>query len=156
MKKYYLKGLDCARCASEIEEALRKNKGLEYATVNFATKTLMVDAESETLARHVIRGVEPSVEVVSADSGHLQEEGPMDLRQALRIAVSAVLFIVGTVFNERLHETPYSIGEYAVLLPAYLLVGYPVLKSALIDLIHGKVFGEMFLMAVATGGALFI
>ena len=113
MKKYYLKGLDCARCASEIE-------------------------------------------VVSADSGHLQEEGPMDLRQALRIAVSAVLFIVGTVFNGGLHETPYSIGEYAVLLPAYLLVGYPVLKSALIDLIHGKVFGEMFLMAVATGGALFI
>jgi len=113
MKKYHLKGPDCAACSDE------------------------------TVA-------------IPADFGHLREEEPMDPRQILRIAVSALLFVVGIAFNGRLHDTPYSIGEYAVLLPAYLLVGYPVLKSALIDLIQGKVFGEMFLMAVATGGALLI
>ena len=31
------------------------------------------------------------------------------------VAISAVLFLIGLIFNETLSHTPYQIGEYAVL-----------------------------------------
>lgn len=156
MAKYHLKDLDCAQCASKIETELQKNKGLECATVNFATQTLVLDAAFEGTARDIIRRVEPSVEMVAEEAGVARAEERPGAWHLVRLIVSAVLFVVGLVFNRQLHDTPYAIAEYAVLLPAYFLVGWPVLKSALFDLVHGRVFNEMFLMTIATGGALLI
>ena len=39
-----------------------------------------------------------------------------------RIVLAGVLFLIGAIFNSALHATPFSISEYAVLEPAYLLV----------------------------------
>lgn len=41
-----------------------------------------------------------------------------------------------------------------MILPAYLLVGYDVLWNAIRDIGHGQLFGEKFLMSIATIGAL--
>ncbi|HNZ93806.1 MAG TPA: hypothetical protein PKL02_06670, partial [Rectinema sp.] len=71
-----------------------------------------------------------------------------------RIVLAGVLFLIGTIFNGALHATPFSIAEYAVLVPAYLLVGAPVLLAAFQNIRHGKVFDEMFLMSIATIGAM--
>jgi len=76
--------------------------------------------------------------------------------QIVKIVISGVLFLAGTIFHDRLHATPYSLAEYAIFIPAYLLVGFPVLKEAALNIIHGKVFNEMFLMSVATLGAIAI
>lgn len=84
------------------------------------------------------------------------EERENGASQIIKIAISGVLFLVGTIFHDRLHATPYSLAEYAVFIPAYLLVGFPVLKEAALNIIHGKVFNEMFLMSVATLGAIAI
>lgn len=77
-------------------------------------------------------------------------------RRLAELITAAVLFLVGFIFNDRLHETPYAIAEYAVLLPAYLLVGRGVLWSALRNLTRGQLFDENFLMAIATIGAFVI
>lgn len=77
-------------------------------------------------------------------------------RELVSIGVALILFIIGVVFYQPLHDTPFSTGEYAVLITAYLLSGWQVLWTALRNLTHGKVFDENFLMALATASAIAI
>ena len=67
-----------------------------------------------------------------------------------------VLLGIGMVFEKPLHNTPYSIGEYAVFIPAYLMSGWTVLNSAGRNILKGQVFDENFLMTIATVGAIAI
>ena len=45
-------------------------------------------------------------------------------------------------------------AAFAVYMASYLVIGYDILRKALLGIIHGKVFDENFLMAVATVGAI--
>lgn len=72
------------------------------------------------------------------------------------IAISAVLFLTGLIFNEPLHNTRFAIAEYAVLIPAYLISGWGVLTTAGRNLLRGRIFDENFLMTIATLGAIAI
>ncbi|BAY15857.1 cadmium-translocating P-type ATPase [Anabaenopsis circularis NIES-21] len=67
-----------------------------------------------------------------------------------------ILYISGIVFEQQLHNTPYAIGEYLVFIPAYLLSGWSVLKTAGRNILRGRIFDETFLMTIATLGALAI
>ena len=71
-----------------------------------------------------------------------------------RMVLALALTILGVLFQEPLRATPLGLGEYAVFLVAYLLVGWPVLSSAVRNILRGRVFDEMFLMTVATLGAI--
>ena len=88
---------------------------------------------------------------------HSHGSGEFDLRKELTpIAIATVLFLIGLVFNEPLHNTPYAIAEYAVLMPAYLISGWSVLTTAGRNILRGRVFDENFLMTIATLGAIAI
>lgn len=67
-----------------------------------------------------------------------------------KIIISAILLIVLAF----LPITGY-IRFIAYIVP-YLIVGFPVLRKAAINISHGQVFDENFLMCLATIGALFI
>jgi Cd2+/Zn2+-exporting ATPase len=91
------------------------------------------------------------------DDGHNHGGGEVDLkREGLLVGVVITLFVLGSVFEETLHNTPYSIGEYAVFIPAYLLSGWTVLTTAGRNILRGQVFDENFLMTIATVGAIAI
>ena len=77
-------------------------------------------------------------------------------RELLPIAVVVVLFLGGLIFQEPLQKTPYSLGEYLVFIPAYLIGGWSVLTVAGRNILRGRVFDENFLMAVASLGAIAI
>jgi Zn2+/Cd2+-exporting ATPase len=77
-------------------------------------------------------------------------------REGVLVGVVVVLFVLGSVFEEQLHNTPWSIGEYLVFIPAYLLSGWTVLTSAGRNILRGQVFDENFLMTIATVGAIAI
>ncbi|MBN3909935.1 MAG: cadmium-translocating P-type ATPase [Nostoc sp. NMS1] len=66
------------------------------------------------------------------------------------------LYVPGVIFENQLHNTFYSIGEYLLFIPAYLLSGWSVLKTAGRNILRGRVFDETFLMTVATVGAIAI
>ncbi|MCL5046641.1 MAG: cadmium-translocating P-type ATPase [Actinobacteria bacterium] len=83
------------------------------------------------------------------------EEGG-EKRELYFIVAAGLLLAVGFLFNQPLHRTPYAWAEYAVLLGSYLLVGGPVIWTALKNLARGQVFDENFLMSVATIGAIAI
>jgi len=156
MTRYKLKGLDCANCAAKIETEFRKNKGFEFATVNFATKTLALDSDAGDKARILVGAIDPAVEVIRADEAVAAEEYSYGRGSLLRIAISAVLLIIGILMGERLRAAFGAYADYALLVPAYLLVGFHVLRKAGADLVRGRIFNEMFLMAIATLGAIAI
>ncbi len=45
-------------------------------------------------------------------------------------------------------------AAFAVYMASYFVIGYDILRKAVLGIIHGKVFDENFLMAVATVGAI--
>ncbi|WP_017302501.1 heavy metal translocating P-type ATPase [Nodosilinea nodulosa] len=109
-----------------------------------------VPAASQKAARHEVHND-------CCGHGHDHGSGDFDLRQELTpIAIAAVLFAIGFGFNGALHNTPYAIAEYAVLIPAYLISGWTVLTTAGRNLLRGRIFDENFLMTVATLGAIAI
>ena len=67
-----------------------------------------------------------------------------------KIVISAVLLIVLAFM-----PTSGSIRFIAYIIP-YLIVGLPVLKKAALNISHGQIFDENFLMCIATIGALCI
>ena len=69
-KEFILEGLDCANCAAKIETNVNKINGVASASVNFATKILMIEAGNDsdidtivTDATTVIKKLEPHVAV---------------------------------------------------------------------------------------------
>ena len=91
------------------------------------------------------------------DHNHDHGNGDFNLKQELiPVILVVVLFVGGLIFEEQLHNTPYSIGEYLVFIPAYLLSGWNVLTIAGRNILRGRVFDENFLMTIATLGAVAI
>ncbi|HEY8345490.1 MAG TPA: heavy metal translocating P-type ATPase [Bacillota bacterium] len=148
-----VEGLDCPNCAGKIERALQGIPGLERIKLNFATKSLDLPQDKLEIAQEVIDRIEPGVKLVTV-SDQTADQG--EKRRLLVIVITGILFISGLVFNEFLHQTSYSWAEYAVLIPAYLLIGWPVIRKALTGIIRGELFDENFLMTVATTGAIII
>ena len=88
---------------------------------------------------------------------HDHGNGDFNLKQELiPVILVVVLFVGGLLLEEQLHNTPYSIGEYLVFIPAYLLSGWNVLTIAGRNILRGRVFDENFLMTIATLGAVAI
>jgi len=156
MQKYSLQNLDCANCAAKIENAVQNTPGVNYASVDFATTTLYLDAVDFSVVQQTIQRVEPEVKILAKKEAPNDDEG-FSLRKKLPpILVSGALFIGGLVFVEALRATPFGIGEWLVFGAAYLLSGWGVLTSAGRNISRGQVFDEQFLMSVATIGAILI
>ena len=64
-----------------------------------------------------------------------------------------VLLVIRVIFEDKLHNTPFQLAEYAVYVTAYLIVGWNVIASAVKNIIRGQFFDEQFLMSIATLGA---
>ena len=91
------------------------------------------------------------------EHGHSHGDGDFNFKKELTpVVLVVILFVLGSIFEKQLHDTPYSVGEYLVFIPAYLLSGWNVLTSAGRNTLKGRVFDENFLMTVATVGAIAI
>ena len=76
--------------------------------------------------------------------------------EVLPLVAILCLYAPGVIFENQLHNTFYSIGEYLLFIPAYLLSGWSVLKTAGRNILKGRIFDETFLMTIATLGAIAI
>lgn len=152
--EYVLEGLDCAHCASEIEQEVAKLDGVAGANVDFVTKKLRLQTaggpagEIERSVRDTVKRLEPGV-VVKAHThdGHDHDHAHGGGKREIILAVlSAVLlgaaFFVGNEY-----------GKLALYLLSYLAVGGEVIYKSLRSIGRGRVFDENFLMMIATFGA---
>lgn len=156
MKKYKLNNLDCASCASKIENSLSKLEEVKFVTVNFANATMTIDTDNLEKVKAQIKTLEPEVEVEDIDKEKtlVSVSELAENKGTIIKAVSALaLLVIGIIFEEKLHNTPFEIAEYAVYITAYLIVGWKVIASAVKNIIRGQFFDEQFLMAIATLGA---
>jgi len=156
MKKYTLKNLDCASCASKIEDNLTKLGEVKFVTVNFANATMTIDTDNIEKVKARIKEIEPEVEVEDHDKEKtlVSVSELAENKWTIVKAVSGLaLLLIGLIFEEKLHNTPYEMAEYALYVTAYLIVGWNVLASAVKNIIRGQFFDEQFLMAIATLGA---
>ena len=69
-----------------------------------------------------------------------------------RIIAAAVLLVAAAVVCE-LAALPWW-AQLVLHLAPYLVIGYDVLRKAVLGIVHGEVFDENFLMAIATVGAM--
>lgn len=153
--RYTLTGISCGNCAAKVEQELRKVKGLENAAISFEGQSLEIPPEHLEQARQVIQQVEPEVKVHINTAEAAATERAVSPR-LYTIAATSLLFIAGLVFKDFLGRTPYSWAEYTVMVSAYLLVGWPVLRRAYNNLVRRQFFDEHFLMSTATLGAISI
>lgn len=65
-----------------------------------------------------------------------------------RIIAAAIVLVIASLISEGTILRPI------VFLISYVIIGYDILKKAVLGIIHGQVFDENFLMAVATVGAI--
>lgn len=164
-QKFTLQGLDCANCAAKIETAVQRETGLAEVGINFSTRSIFLPPEQAQKVQGIIDRIEPGVVLVAAqdvssspgahDHTHAHNEG-QGKRRIGEILVATVLFIGGLAFQGSLQQTPYAIGEYAVFLTAYLLVGRGVIGASFRNIRRGEIFDENFLMTIATVGAILI
>ncbi|WP_122645313.1 heavy metal translocating P-type ATPase [Enterococcus mediterraneensis] len=154
-KKYLLQGLDCANCAMKIEQAVNKLPEVKQASVDFATTKMTItcekDAEQkiETEAAKVIKKMEPDVQMVPLQKQDQIKPNEQSKRTLLRIGVTGLLFAGAMVL-------PSGVGKSILFLLAYLLIGGDIVKKAVMNILHGEIFDENFLMTIATIGALAI
>jgi len=158
MKRYKLNNLDCASCASKIEDSLSKLDDVKFISVSFANASMTIDTEDIEKVKALIKKLEPEVEVevdenekesIIVSKGELKE----NKWTIIKAAAGFVLLLIGLIFEKQLHNTPFEIAEYAVFITGYLIVGWKVIATAVKNIIRGQFFDEQFLMAIATLGA---
>ena len=155
-KVLYLKGLDCAHCASRIEALAKKNMDHEQIIVDFSTGRFIIEtynkATIETLFANVNRiahRVDDKIIVVDNKTKKEQEVAPTKSNKKANIC-----FIIGLALFVAI--IAYSIFKYPkwwFYIPSYLLIGYPVILKFFKNLFKGHVLDETFLMTVASIGA---
>lgn len=140
---YIIHNLDCAHCAARMEERIRQLPGVQSASITFATRQLRLEAANpEALLpriQSIVRSIEPEARLTEHHHHeHKHNDGPA-------ILIGAVLFAAGLLL-----PFPFSIGAFLL---AYLVLGFQVLKTALLNLFKGRLLDENFLMSIATIGA---
>lgn len=69
-------------------------------------------------------------------------------KMLIRIAIAAVLFVAASLL-----PIQNKIATFAIYLVCYVVIGWDIIWKAITNILHGQVFDENFLMAVATIGA---
>ena len=68
----------------------------------------------------------------------------------IRLIIGVILFVAGIVWEHAYHNAFYP----APFIAGYIILGFPVIKTALINIKNGQLLDENFLMGIATIGAL--
>ncbi|WP_270607331.1 heavy metal translocating P-type ATPase [Enterococcus thailandicus] len=160
-KDYRLDGLDCANCAMKIEKKVQTIEGVKEANVNFTTGKLRIVANEadlatvETKTKQAIKEIEPDVTVSEITNTHQDGDGhnhehDNSRNDLLRILISALGMGLLIWFS------PTGIVRLIGYLLIYGLIGFDVIKKAVMNITKGQIFDENFLMAIATIGAMII
>ncbi|WP_064579801.1 heavy metal translocating P-type ATPase [Streptobacillus moniliformis] len=166
--KYLICGIDCAGCASKLEEHLKNHENVKDLSINFATKSLSVDfnVESENNIDELVeygRKKEKSFDIKIENKSEIQfvEEIEELKDQKIHMFISLALFIFAIFVDKYLYMyLRYDSELYLYYIPLYLfsyaIVAFPIIKDAIKSIKNGDCFNEKVLMMVASLLAIFI
>lgn len=163
-----LKNLNCANCAAKIEDRIREMDGVDSADFAIATHKLRLSGEwndREQLKidiQAICDAIEDGVTVSDYErpSKAMIDDHHHDYssdKLTIGVIVAGLLFML----YEALTIIVPSISmpewiELPIYYVAYIVLAYPVLKTAGRNILKGQVFDENFLMSIATLGAIAI
>ena len=74
-----------------------------------------------------------------------------------KIIIAAIVFLLAVLIEKinfiNIDENTIFIIQIVLYVLSYLIVGFEVIKKAVVNIFHGEFFDENFLMSVATIGA---
>lgn len=161
-EKFHIKNLDCANCAAKIERGLNSIEGIKEASIDFATLTLHLKTTDINRVLKAVKQIDAAVELVphrSAQEGiaqTLQESEYKTHKEFSILTTATLLFICGFVFENSLDTENYGWIHLSVMMAAYLLAGWNVLRKAARTIGNRTFFDENVLMVIATLGAMAI
>ncbi|MBO6038844.1 MAG: cation transporter, partial [Acidaminococcaceae bacterium] len=159
-RTYDVQGLDCAACATKVEDAIKALPEVDEAVLVYATGQLRVTARSydglTAKMQAVTDKVEDGVTIVErADNAPVPERKKAkksflseNARELAELVVGGAIFII----TEWLGLVPEEYHMYFLVI-AYVILGWKIVLTALKNLTKGEFFDENFLMTVATLGA---
>lgn len=155
-ESFNIVNLNCAHCATLIEENLKKLDTLENVNLNFINKTITlcfkenvnINTEIENI-KNIIDKIEPGLKIEIISNIKSKENNNIEKDEnsfhIIKILIGASLFIVAKWLD----------FTYIYAL-SYIILGYDIIFKALKNIRKGKLFDENFLMAIATVGAIII
>ena len=164
-----LKNLNCPNCGAKIEDRIRKMDVVETANFTLATHQLKLTGswEDREALKRDIQDICDAIEegVTVADYERKSKAAVDDGRENNQDndSVTIAVIVVGLLFMiyEALTSFVPSIGlpesiETPIYYVAYVLLAFPVLRTAARNILKGEIFDENFLMSIATLGAIAI
>lgn len=164
-----LKNLNCPNCGAKIEDRIRKMDVVETANFTLATHQLKLTGswEDREALKRDIQDICDAIEegVTVADYERKSKAAVDDGRENNQDndAVTIAVIVVGLLFMiyDALTSFVPSIGlpesiETPIYYVAYVLLAFPVLRTAARNILKGEIFDENFLMSIATLGAIAI
>ncbi len=161
-RKFELRNLDCANCAAKIEKGLNQREGLENAVVDFATLSLHIKSSNVAQVVAAVAEIEPDVEVVDKSERvgpyeHAQPvQGKIPKKEILGLVAAILLLLTQMFWESWFHQNNLLSLEFIIILTAYFLAGFNVLRGAWQTVRRREFFDENVLMVIATVGALMI
>ena len=180
-REFILEGLCCANCANKIEAQCKKIDGVIDANINFISKGLVIQFQSEEKipeileeATKIVKRIEPGTKVLPKeaktfkneekdhdhghshshgdDHGHGHDHGHSDEEGNNKNKI--IRFSIGVIIFiiGIIFKFDY-FAEFGLFFISYLLIGGDILIIAIKNILRGQVFDENFLMALATVGA---
>lgn len=164
-----LKNLNCPNCGAKIEDRICKMDVVETANFTLATHQLKLTGswEDREALKRDIQDICDAIEegVTVADYERKSKAAVDDDRENNQDndAVTIAVIVAGLLFMiyDALTSFVPSIGlpesiETPIYYVAYVLLAFPVLRTAARNILKGEIFDENFLMSIATLGAIAI
>lgn len=155
-REYKVEGLSCAMCAESIREEIGKREELQEASLQFDLGIIRMRPEDYAEVQGIIDTIDPGARLVDPKQEGEGASNGARLGGIGRIGLAGLLFALGVIFNKQITTFTGSWGLYLILVPSFLLAGWPVLKGAIRNLVTGRLLDELFLMSFASVGALLI
>lgn len=118
-------------------------------TVSHQEAGVPADAHVHSGHLHKEHVHEDSAHAHHAHEDHDHDEGPIE-KSWKRVIIGAIIMAAGIVLEHTAH--PGLWVSFSIFFAAYLILGIDVVVAAGINIAHGKVFDENFLMTAATLG----
>ena len=156
MKKIYLlKGLDCANCASKIEEKLKKMDGIRKVTVDFMNQKLILEFSSD-MEENLFSKVKEVIKSLDSDITMEEVMVKEDLKKELLFFIIGLILFIIAILLFYIFPFPKNYLGMLFFILSYFVVGGEVVWKAIRNMLKGNFFDENFLMSVATIGAFII
>ncbi len=144
--KFKIAGLSCPNCAKKIENALNKNENINNAVINFSKLTITLESPLKNgvleLVNSIAQKIEPDVNIF-VENAKVNNKIKLDI---MRLVGGILLFLLSLII-------PNGILKEILIILAYLLLLFRVLKSAIRKLFNGFIIDENLLITISCCGA---